>query len=149
MESKTRGTWHLKYTDTDGKPRRKQIGTIHDYPTRVDAGEAAENLHKRLQQPATGIPAGSKILSESSNESVCPNDTARAWLAIRDWITMCSRNGARWRSLGSTSSRGTVAEVAAAIPKDASAHLRGLLHQLWDYAMFCSTFLWNVIRWNW
>ncbi len=136
VESKTRGTWHLKYTDTDGKPRRKQIGTIHDYPTRVDAEKAAENLHKRLQQPATGIPLVEDLVREFQRERMSERHSTR--LACNSRLD--NHVLPQWGKMEITRLQPRPVELwlkSLQLSPKTRVHIRGLLHQLWDYAMFC------------
>ena len=53
--SRKRGTWHLKWFE-DGKPHRRQLGTIRELPSRADAVKAAEPHRRMLAKPVKLVP---------------------------------------------------------------------------------------------
>jgi integrase len=137
VESKTRGTWHLKYTGDDGKPHRKQIGTILDYPTREAVQIAAESLCRKLKEPtSTGIPLVKELVRQFRKERMSERHSTRLacdsrldnhvlpqW-GHREIIELQPRPVELWLK-------------SLALSPKTRVHVRALLHQLWDYAMFC------------
>ena len=48
--SRKRGTWHVKWFE-DGKPHRRQLGTIRELPSRAAAEKPAEPFRRMLAKP--------------------------------------------------------------------------------------------------
>jgi integrase len=134
VESRTRGTWHLKYTGDDGKPHRKQIGTIHDLPTREDAEEAAKLMRRKLRK--SEVPTIQILVERFREERMSTRFSTRRACDSRIENHILPR----WGKEEITDVQPRKVELwltSLTLSPKTRAHLRGLLRQLWDYAMYC------------
>ena len=137
VESKTRGTWHLKYTGADGRIRRKQIGNVFDLPTREAAEKAAEPLIRVLCKTSrTGIPTVADLVRRFRDEKMSQRHSTRVACDSR----LNNHVIPQWGHMEITALQARPIELwlkSLNLSPKTRVHLRGLVHQLWDYAMFC------------
>jgi integrase len=137
VESKTRGTWHLKYTGPDGKIHRKQIGNIFDLPTREAAKKAAEHLVRVLCKASrTEAPLVAELVRRFRDEKMSHRHSTRLACDSR----LNNHVVPQWGHMEITALQARPVELwlkSLSLSPKTRVHLRGLLHQLWDYAMFC------------
>ena len=136
VESKTRGTWHLKYTGDDGKPHRKQFSTIRELPTREAAEKAAEPIRRVLSKPTSSkIPTVEELVRQFREEKMSQRHSTRLACDSR----LNNHILPQWGKEEITSLQPRPVEMwlkSLALSPKTRVHVRGLLHQLWDYAMF-------------
>src|SRR5271169_257357 len=82
--SRKRGTWHLKWFD-EGKPHRRQLGTIRELPTREDAEKAAKPFRKMLKSSNRETPFVKALTEQYELEKMAEtrastNRSNKAWL---------------------------------------------------------------------
>ena len=136
VESKTRGTWHLKYTGADGGIHRKQIGNVFDLPTREAAEKAAEPLIRVLcKASCTGTPLVADLVRQFRDERMSQRHSTRLACDSR----LNNHVIPQWGHMEITAVQARPVELwlkSLELSPKTRVHLRGLLHQLWDYAMF-------------
>ena len=137
VESKTRGTWHLDFTGADGKSHRKQIGNVFDLPTREAAEKAAQPFIRMLcKANSPGAPLVAGLVRRFRDERMSQRHSTRLACDSRlnNWVIP------RWGHMEITAVTAREVELwlkSLPLSPKTRVHLRGLLHQLWDYAMFC------------
>jgi integrase len=136
VESKTRGTWHLKYIGEDGKTHRRQLGCIRSLPTREAAEKAAEPIRRVLCKP-TGkrIPTVGELVRQFRIEKMSQRHSTRLACDSR----FNNHVVPRWGDKEITELQARPVELwltSLDLAPKTRVHVRGLLHQLWDYAMF-------------
>src|ERR1700733_7145946 len=62
VESKTRGTWQLRYLE-NGVRKQKQIGTIRDWPTKREAERANHHLVNQYSRSITETPTVEQLVT--------------------------------------------------------------------------------------
>ncbi len=134
--SRTRGTWHFKWLE-DGQPRRKQLGTIRELPTREDAEKAAKPFRKMLSKPiAKATPIVSALAAQYMIEKMSNRfSTARS---LKSWL----RNHIlpEWGDQPITNLQARPVDLwlrGLSLSPKSRVHIRNLIRQLWDYAMWC------------
>jgi integrase len=136
VESKKRGTWHLKYTGEDGKPHRKQLGTIRELPTREAAEKAAEPIRRVLSKPvALRVPTVLELVQQFRVERMSQRLSTRLACDSR----FNNHVLPRWGDKEITEVRAREVEMwlkSLDLAPKTRVHIRGLVHQVWDYAMF-------------
>ena len=132
--SRTRGTWHLKWF-CDGKPHRKQLGTITELPTRAAAEKAAQPFRKMLRKPNPEIPTLAKLVEQYREEKMPTRYSTRrsydAWL--RNYIVP------KWGACEVTAVQARPVELwlqSLTLSPRSKASIRGLLRLLLDYAQW-------------
>ncbi len=134
--SKKRGTWHLKYTGENGTPRRKQFGTIRELPNREAAEKAAEPIRRVLNKKTrTGIPMVADLVRQFREEKMSQRHSTRLACDSR----LNNHVIPQWGRMEITELQARPVELwlkSLELAPKTRVHLRGLLHQLWDYAMF-------------
>ena len=133
--SRTRGTWHLKWLE-DGKPRRKQLGTIRDLPTREAAEKAAKPFRKMLSKPmATETPIVRTLAEQYMIEKMSNRfSTARS---LKAWLK--NHILPEWGDQPITNLQARPVDLwlrNLALSPKSRVHIRNLIRQLWDYAMW-------------
>ncbi|HEY4052743.1 MAG TPA: site-specific integrase [Terriglobales bacterium] len=136
VESKTRGTWHLKYSGADGAIHRKQIGNVFNLPTREAAEKAAEPLIRALcKASSTGAPLVADLVRQFRDERMSQRHSTKLACDSR----LNNHVIPRWGHMEITAVKARDTELwlkSLELSPKTRVHLRGLLHQLWDYAMF-------------
>ena len=136
VESKKRGTWHIKYDGEDGKPHRKQFGTIRELPTREAAEKAAEPIRRVLNKPAAlRVPTVREIVKQFREERMSQRHSTRLACDSR----FNNHVLPRWGDKEITEVRAREVEMwlkSLDLAPKTRVHIRGLVHQVWDYAMF-------------
>src|SRR5580704_4357696 len=137
VESKTRGTWHLKYTGADGRIHRRQIGNVFDLPTREEAERAAGPLVRVLCKASSkGAPLVADLVRRFRDEKMSQRHSTRLACDSR----LNNHVVPQWGHMEITALQARPVELwlkSLSLSPKTRVHLRGLLHQLWDYAMFC------------
>lgn len=137
VESKTRGTWHLKYTGADGAIHRRQIGNVFNLPTREAAQKAAEPLIRVLcKSVRTETPLVSDVVRRFRDERMSQRHSTRLACDSR----LNNHILPQWGHMEISAMQARPFELwlkSLELSPKTRVHLRGLAHQLWDYAMFC------------
>ena len=132
--SRKRGTWHLKWFE-DGKPHRRQLGTIRELPSRAAAEKAAEPFRRMLARPIKVVPIVSILVEqfklERMSTRVSTSHSIKAWLKnhiIPEWgekpITdLQARPVDLWLK-------------SLPLSPKSKVHVRGVIRELWEYAMY-------------
>jgi integrase len=135
--SRKRGTWHIKYPGENGKICRKQFGTIRELPTREAAEKAAEPIRRVLNKVArTGIPIVADLVRQFREEKMSQRHSTRLACDSR----FNNHVIPQWGRMEITELQARPVELwlkTLELAPKTRVHLRGLLHQLWDFAMFC------------
>jgi integrase len=134
--SRKRGTWHLKWFADDGKPHRKQLGTIHELPTRASAEKAAQPFRKLLRKPTKEIPTVAQLatqytLEKMSTTRVSTSRSLKAWL--KNHVIPA------WGNTAITDVQARPVELwlrQLKLSPKSRAHIRNLMHSLLDFAMW-------------
>jgi integrase len=136
VESKTRATWHLKYTGEDGKPHRRQLGTLAELPTREAAEKAAEPIRRVLNKStAAKIPTVSRLVEQYRAEKMPQRySTQRGYNA---WLN--NHVIPKWGACEITDAQARPVElwlISLPLSPKSRVAVRGLLGILWDFAMW-------------
>ena len=119
----------------DGKPHRRQLGTIRELPSRAAAEKAAEPFRRMLARPIKVVPIVSILVEqfklERMSTRVSTSHSIKAWLKnhiIPEWgekpITdLQARPVDLWLKSLTLSPKSKV-------------HVRGVIRELWEYAMY-------------
>ncbi len=135
--SRKRGTWHLKWYE-EGKPRRKQLGTIRELPDRRSAEKAAEPFRRLLAKPLKAVPLVSKLWLCRGRKRECrrqypvPSRRERSWLKVH--IVP------RWGEQPITDLQAMEVDLwlrSLKLAPKSKVHIRGVISRLWDFAMYC------------
>jgi integrase len=133
--SRKRGTWHLKWYE-EGKPRRKQLGTIRELPDRRSAEKAAEPFRRLLSKPLRAIPLVSVLAKRYTEEKMSERFSTRygetAWL--KNHILP------RWGEQPITDLQAMEVDLwlrGLNLAPKSRVHIRGVISRLWNYAMYC------------
>ncbi len=132
--SKKRGTWHLKWFE-NGEPKRKQLGTIRELPTRSEAEKAAEPMRRLLKKPIKQVPIVRELVTQFREEKMSKRHSTRLACESR----LDNRVLPRWGDLPITEVQPRPVELwlgTLPLSPKSKVHVRGLMRQLWDYAMF-------------
>ena len=132
--SRKRGTWHLKWYE-DGKPRRRQLGTIRELPSRAIAEKAAEPFRRMLAKPIKTVPTVSVLVEQFKIEKMSTrastSHSVKAWL--RNHIIP------KWGDNPITDLQARPVDLwlkfLPLAPKS-KVHIRGVIRELWEYAMY-------------
>ena len=134
--SRKRGTWHLKWLEQDGQPRRRQLGTIRELPTRADAEKAAEPFRRMLKKSTQVVPTVSTLaeqyMIEKMSTRVSTSRSLKAWL--KNHVLPA------WGDQPITNLQARPVDLwlrGLPLSPKSRVHIRGLLRQLWDFAMYC------------
>jgi integrase len=132
--SRKRSTWHLKWFE-DGKPHRRQLGTIRELPSRAIAEKAAEPFRRMLAKPAKMVPTVSILVEQYKLEKMSArastSHSVKAWL--RNHIVP------QWGDKPITDLQARPVDLwlkfLPLAPKS-KVHIRGVIRELWEYAMY-------------
>jgi integrase len=129
---KRRGTWNFLFYD-GGKRRSKLIGNKKDYPTKASAWKAVEDL-AAVEAPQLG-PTVAALLNAYRVEKM-PNRASTR----RGYETYLQKHILpKWRDATISELQPRVVELwlrSLNLAPKSKVHVRGLLHTLWDYAMW-------------
>jgi integrase len=134
--SRKRGTWHLKWIETDGQPHRRQLGTIRELPTRADAEKAAQPFRRMLVKPIKIVPTVKALAERFTIEKM--STRASTSRSLKAWLK--NQILPAWGEQPITNLQARPVDLwlrfLTLAPKS-KVHVRGLLRQLWDFAMWC------------
>lgn len=132
--SRKRGTWHLKWFE-DGKPHRRQLGTIRELPSRAAAVKAAEPYRRMLGKPVKLVPMVNILVEqfkvEKMSTRVSTSHSVKAWL--RNHIVP------KWGENPITDVQARPVDLwlkSLPLSPKSKVHIRGVIRELWDYAMY-------------
>jgi len=136
--SRARGTWHFKWHDETGRPRRRQLGTILELPTRADAEQAAEPFRKMLRKSNRGKTPSVKALAKQYEEEKMTETRTSTARSNKAWL----RNHIvpTWGEVPISDVQPRAVELwlrSLSLSPKSRVHIRNLLHALFDYAMLC------------
>jgi integrase len=132
-------TWNFLWWDA-GKRRSKKIGTIREFPTKASAWRGAKALRHGLenQQPTNIVGKAPNVtfLIEQYRVEKMPKRAS----TVRGYETWLSGHIIpKWGECQITDLQPRPVEMwikSLALAPKSKVHIRGLLHVLWDYAMF-------------
>jgi integrase len=132
---KRRKTWNWFYYEA-ARRRSKLIGTKQQYPTKAAARRAAEAFHRPPPAPDAG-PTVRKVLKAYMKEKMAKRFSTRR--AYRSWLRnhILPKWGGRHLliELQPRPVKRWLDGLTDLTPKS-RAHIKGLLGQLWEFAMF-------------
>ena len=134
VQSKTRGTWQLRFME-NGVRKQKQVGTIREFATREAVEEAKAHLLNLYNKPVKQAPTVRELVQQFKEEKMSERRSTRLACDSRLDNHILPKWGA-----------GKLSEMQARLvelwikklplaPKS-KAHIRDLIRQLWDYAMW-------------
>jgi integrase len=130
---KRRRTWNYLYYD--GPTRRsKLIGTKQQYPTKAAAWKAAESILKRPRN-VPNTPTVATLVEHYREEKIPKRASTRRGYEVylRKHILP------KWQDVSITELQARPVELwlrTLELAPKSKVHVRGLLHTLWDYAMW-------------
>ena len=83
VESKTRGTWHLRFLE-NGVRKQKQVGTLRDWPTRAEAEKATAHLLNLYNKTVTEVPTVEALVKRYRDEGMPERKSTRR--GYETWI---------------------------------------------------------------
>jgi len=130
-------TWNFFWWE-HGKRRSKRIGTLREFPTKASAWRAAKQLRHSLEtQPKTCSTAPTvNLLVENYRAEKMPQraSTRRGYETfLRNYILP------KWKDAQITDLQARPVELwiqSLTLAPKSKVHIRGLIHALWDYAMW-------------
>ncbi|MGB7132492.1 MAG: site-specific integrase [Candidatus Sulfotelmatobacter sp.] len=132
--SRKRGTWHLKWYE-HGKPKRRQLGTIREFPSRAMAEKAAEPFRRMLAKPVKTVPTVSILVEQYKLEKMSTrastSHSVKAWL--RNHIVP------QWGDKPITDLQARPVDLwlrFLPLSPKSKVHIRGVIRELWEYAMY-------------
>jgi hypothetical protein len=133
VESKTRGTWHLRYWQ-NGNRRQKQVGTVLDWPTKAEAERANQHLLKLYNKPVSEVLTIGVLVDQYRGTAMPERPSTRrsyeCWL--HNYILPT------WGTKKLTDLKPDPVETwlrELPLSSKSKRHVRGLLTILWDYGM--------------
>lgn len=130
-------TWNFFWWE-DGKRHSKAIGSIRDYPTKASAWRAAKALRQMVENQVkiSSNPPTVKTLVTQYREEKMPQRAS-----TRRGYETCLNNHLipNWGDCELTGLQARPVEMwldSLALAPKSKVHIRGLLHILWDYAMW-------------
>ena len=129
-------TWNFFWWE-DGKRHSKAVGSLRDLPTKAAAWKAAKPLRDAVEERggASGAPSVNDLAVRYRKEKMPVRiDTRRAYEV---WLS--NHILPRWGRclLSDVQARPVELWLASlTLAPKSKAHIRGLLHALWDYAMW-------------
>jgi integrase len=132
--SRKRGTWHLKWFD-EGKPHRRQLGTIRELPTRASAEKAAEPFRKMLTKPIKVVPTVSTLVEQFKAERMSTRTSTRH--SLKAWLK--NHIIPAWGDKPITDLQARPVDLwlkSLPLAPKSKVHVRGVIRELWEYAMY-------------
>jgi integrase len=130
---KRRGTWNFLQW-VDGKRQSKVIGTKQEFPTKAAAWRIAQALPQPKPKPATA-PTVSTLIQQYRTEKMPKRASTRR--GYETWLV--NHIAPKWGECELTALQARPVELwlqSLTLAPKSKAHIRGLLHVLWDYAMW-------------
>jgi integrase len=130
-----RKTWNFLWRE-NGQRRSKLLGTVSDIRTKTEAKRAAESLRQSLQQPPRqNTPTVRSLIDNYRVEKMPERMSTRrgydGWL--NNYIVP------KWGNCELTELQARPVEMwldSLTLAPKSKVHIRGLLHVLWDFAMW-------------
>ena len=132
--SRKRGTWHLKWFE-DGKPHRRQLGTIRELPSRATAVKAAEPFRRMLSKPIKVVPIVSVLAEQFKLEKM--STRASTSHSIKAWLK--NHIIPAWGEKPITDLQARPVDLwlkSLPLSPKSKVHIRGVIRELWEYAMY-------------
>ena len=134
VHSKKRGTWHLRYWD-DGIRKSRQIGDERDCPTLELAKKAAAPFIRLFNKPT--VPFVKDLAEQFKNEKMSERFSTRRSCESR----LKNHIIPKWGDCLITDVQARPVDLwlqsLTTLTPKSRVHIRGLLHQLWDFAQYC------------
>ncbi len=132
--SRTRGTWQLRYAE-NGARKQKQLGTVRDWPTLEDAEKANTHLLNLYNKALKQVPTVGELVRQFRIEKMSQRLSTKLACdsRLRNHILP------RWEKCLLTEVQARSVELwlrDLKLSPKTRVHIRGLLRQLWDYAMW-------------
>jgi integrase len=119
----------------DGKPKRRQLGTIRELPSRAMAEKAAEPFRRMLAKPVKTVPTVSILVGQYKLEKMSTrastSHSVKAWL--RNHIVPA------WGDKPITDLQARPVDLwlkFLPLSPKSKVHIRGVIRELWEYAMY-------------
>jgi integrase len=136
VKSNKRRTWLIKFPGQDGKPHRMTFGSTLELPTREAAEKAAEPIRRMLNKSTSPrMPTVEELYRQFQEERMSNRHSTRVACDSR----FNNHILPRWGEMEITDVQARAVELwlmSLPLAPKTRVHIRGLLHQLWDYAMF-------------
>jgi integrase len=132
--SRNRGTWHLKWFE-DGQPRRRQLGTIRELPSRAMAEKAAEPFRRMLTKAVRTVPTVSILVEQYKVEKM--STRASTSHSIKAWLK--NHIVPQWGDKPITDLQARPVDLwlkFLPLSPKSKVHIRGVIRELWEYAMY-------------
>jgi integrase len=130
---KRRKTWNYLWCQ-DGKRRSKLIGTLQEYPTKGAAQRAALLIKRPEPQPRIALTVRALVTQYRTEKMPTRIDTRRSYeLWLNNHILP------KWGDCVLSDVQARPAEMwlgSLSLSPKSRSHIRGLLHVLWDFAMW-------------
>ena len=130
-------TWNFFWWE-DGKRHSKKIGSIRDYPTRASAWRAAKALRQIVENQvniSSNAPTVKILVTQYREEKMPQRASTRR--GYETWLN--NHLIPKWGDCELTDLQPRPVEMwldSLALAPKSKVHIRGLLHVLWDYAMW-------------
>lgn len=133
VESKTRGTWQLRYSE-NGIRKQKQVGTVRDWPTKAEAEKSNEHLLNLYNKEVTEVPAVEALVKRYKAEEMPERKSTRrgyeTWL--KNYILP------RWGTSKLAEMKPDPVEMwlrGLALSSKTKRNIKGILAILWTFGM--------------
>jgi integrase len=130
-------TWHFLWCE-NGKRRSKVIGSVRDFPTKASAWKAAKAFMYLLEAPVSATSATvmvDTLINNYRQEKMPQRISTRS--GYEAWLN--NHVLPRWGNGSLTDVQARPVELwlhSLELSPKSRVHVRGLLHVLWDYAMW-------------
>jgi integrase len=132
--SRKRGTWHFKWFE-NGQPRRRQLGTIRDLPTREDAEKAAKASRKSEKSVDLTPPTVRQLVEKFTAEWMPERFSTR--YGYQCWIK--NHILPKWGNQPFTELKARAVNLwlkSLPLAPKSRVHIRGVIARLWKFAMY-------------
>ena len=119
----------------DGQPRRRQLGTIRELPSRAMAEKAAEPLRRMLGKPAKTVPKVSVLVEQFKLERM--STRASTSHSVKAWLK--NHVVPKWGDNPITDLQARPVDLwlkFLPLSPKSKVHIRGVIRGLWEYAMY-------------
>jgi integrase len=133
VESKTRGTWQLRYSE-NGVRKQKQVGTVRDWPTKAEAEKSNEHLLNLYNKEVNEVPTVEALVKRYKAEEMPERKSTRrgyeTWL--KNYILP------RWGTSKLAEMKPDPVEMwlrGLALSSKTKRNIKGILAILWTFGM--------------
>ena len=134
--NKLRSTWNLLWVES-GQRKSRKLGTLAELPTKADADRQAESVRRDVRlSTERRIPTVREVAEKYRTERMPERFSTRygyeAWL--KNHVLP------RWGAVLITEVQPREVELwlrSLELSPKSRVHIRGVLHQLWEFAMWC------------